>query len=164
MVPLAELHDQAIAFHAVDAAGTHDIAVRRFKSGQVGMSCSCAESGVQGWCQHRLDALRGRYEALQPWDREMERSFRRLVGGTLMEEDAAKLDVLAKDFESSLKAFDRDRPDNVAGENLSMFTELVSDLAAAAAELEDAVGRLRRRFESGGSLLRKAAPQVVAAE
>lgn len=155
MVPLAELDEQALRLHAVDAGGSHEIAVRRFKSGQVGMTCGCGESQMQGWCRHRVDALCGRYANLKPWDAGTERLFRRLVGGTLLEEDAAKLDVLLRDFDASLKAFDEGRPRDVGGNNLSLFTELVSDLAAAAAELEDGVGRLRRRFEVGSSLIGK---------
>lgn len=164
MVPLAELDDHAVSFRAADQAGVHDITVRRFKSGQVGMTCNCDDSRLQGWCRHRLDALCGRFAKLQSWDAGKQRALRQLVGGTLLEEDAAKLDVLLKDFDGSLKAFDKGRPDDVTGDNLSVFTELVSDLAAAAAELEDAVGRMRRRFEVGESLIRKAAPHAAVAE
>lgn len=164
MVPLAELQEQAMTLHMEDASGAHTMAIRRFKSGQVGMTCTCGESRAQGWCHHRVDVLCGRFAGLRPWDGEKEQAVRRLAGGTLMADDAIKLDVLLKDFDGSLRAFDAERPANVAGENLSVFTELVSDLAAAAAELEDAVGRLRRRFDVGSSLIRKAAPEVVPAE
>ena len=50
-------------------------------------------------------------------------------------------------FGQCLKIFDQRRPADPSGRDLGKFTDLASDLAASASELEDALGTLRRLLE-----------------
>jgi hypothetical protein len=153
MMPIATLEQEAVSFRV---AGPHAIALQRFKSGQVGMTCDCAESVGQGWCRHRLEILCGRYGTILESSEPLERSIKQIVSGTLLADDAGKVDLLLKAFHASLAAFDANRPADIVGDNLATFTELVSDLAASSGDLEDAIGRLRRRLEVNKMLARSA--------
>lgn len=161
MTPIAELARDTVVCRVAASEASHEVHVQRFRSGQVGMTCDCTESLQQGWCQHRVDLLCKRYDTILDSDPEMRLALDRILGGTLLEEDALRLDGLVSAFNESLAAFDAGRPNNILGDNLATFTELVSDLAAVSADLEDAIGRLRRRFEVGSGLIKRSGTRIT---
>jgi hypothetical protein len=147
MVALPDLGRNPVALTAVDSDGSHSISAERGPGGKVWLTCQCAESIEEGWCQHRLDLLCFRYGALPKADAGTLRAFEQIVAGTALGDAGLSADRALSAFDECLRVFDKSRPARIAGRDLGKFTDLVSDLAACAGELEDALGTLRRLLE-----------------
>ncbi len=147
MAPLGELERNPVAFTVTDGAGPHSIAAERGASGKVWMTCQCAASLSDGWCRHRIDLLCFRYEAAATADATTKRAFEQIVTGTALSDAGRDADRSLSAFGGCLTVFDERRPVDIVGADLGKFTDLVSDLAACASELEDSLGRLRRLLE-----------------
>jgi hypothetical protein len=147
IAPLTELDRNPVALIVRDERGAHNISAERGKGGKVWLTCQCQQSLSEGWCGHRLDLLCSRFESAPHADAATRQAFARVVAGTPLGEAGLDADRALKGFQACLTAFDEGRPTPVVGKNLSKFTDLVSDLAACAGELEDALGSLRRLLE-----------------
>lgn len=147
MTAVPDLKRNPVAFTAVDAEGSHSISAERGKNGKVWLTCQCAASAADGWCRHRLDLLCFRYDAVPGADATTRQAFEQIVTGTSLFNAGRDADRALVAFSECLKIFDARRPTPVVGPDLSKFTDLVSDLAACASELEDALGTLRRLLE-----------------
>jgi hypothetical protein len=147
MIALGELVRNPVALTVIDGEASHSISAERGPSGKVWLTCQCAASAADGWCQHRLDLLARRYDRTRGVDAETRRAFEEIVGGTAVGDAGRDTDRALKAFEECLKVFDERRPQRIVGRGLGEFTDLVSDLAACASELEDALGTLRRLLE-----------------
>ena len=143
---IAALPRNPVAISVTDDSGIHSISAERGKNGKVWLTCQCAASAADGWCMHRLDLLCFRYENAGI-DGETRNAFERIVAGTPVQQAGRDADRSLKAFEECLRIFDARRPRPVVGRDLSKFTDLVSDLAACASELEDGLGAMRRLFE-----------------
>jgi len=147
MVPLSELARNPVALTVSDDGEERSLSAERGASGKVWLTCSCASSTAEGWCNHRIDLLCLRYGATVGTSAASKQAFEQIVTGTALGHAGRSADRALKAFADCLAAFDAQRPANVAGRNLGKFTDLVSDLAACASELEDALGTLRRLLE-----------------
>ncbi|MEO8669064.1 MAG: hypothetical protein ABI399_11150 [Bauldia sp.] len=147
MAALTELERNPVALVVDDGDGKHNISAERGKAGKVWLTCQCHQSVADGWCRHRLDLLCSRFDAAPEADATTRRAFLQIVTGTPLGEAGLNLDRSLKAFDACLTAFDEGRPTPVVGEDLGKFTDLVSDLAACASELEDALGTMRRLLE-----------------
>ena len=74
-------------------------------------------------------------------------AFEEIVAGTSLSNAGRDADRALSAFDECLRVFDERRPAEIVGGKLGQFTDLVSDLAACASELEDALGTLRRLLE-----------------
>jgi len=147
MVALTQLLRNPVAIEVTDASGAHSISAERGKNGKVWLTCQCAQSTADGWCRHRLDLICMRYDAAKEASAETRQAFEQILNGTPLYHAGRDADRALTAFEETLRVFDQRRPADVSGRDLAKFTDLVSDLAACAAELEDALGNLRRLLE-----------------
>lgn len=147
MVALGDLERNPVAFTVVDRAGPHSISAERGASGKVWLTCQCGQSQADGWCRHRIDLLCFRYDAAQTADATTKRAFEQIVTGTSLADAGRDADRALDAFDGCLRVFDERRPADVVGGDLGKFTDLVSDLAACASELEDSLGAMRRLLE-----------------
>ena len=147
MTAVPDLVRNPVAFVVVDGEGSHSISAERGKNGKVWLTCQCAASVADGWCRHRLDLLCFRYDAAQGASAETRKAFEQIVTGTPLFNAGRDADRALTAFNECLQIFDARRPTPVVGPDLSKFTDLISDLAACASELEDALGTLRRLLE-----------------
>ena len=147
VVALKDLSRSAIAFRLADGVNTGTISVERGAAGKVVMVCQCGDCLADGWCRHCIDLLCLRYDGLQGADAPARQAMAGIVAGTRAASAGSDADRALKAFDACLKRFDEARPQKVRGRNLSQFTDLVSDLAACAAELEDALSKLQRLLE-----------------
>ena len=147
MLPLTDLVRNPVALVVRDGGRELKISAERGKAGKVWLTCQCGPSISDGWCRHRLDLLCSRFEAAPAADGETRRAFAQIVAGTPLGDAGHSVDRSLKAFDECLRAFDDQRPSPIVGRDLGKFTDLVSDLAACASELEDALGTLRRLLE-----------------
>ena len=147
MAILSDLARNPVTFTVEDGSGLHSISAERGQAGKVWLTCQCAASVADGWCQHRIDLLCFRYAGVKDADAETRHAFEQIVTGTTLHTAGRDADRALKAFDECLRIFDERRPTDVHGNNLGKFTDLISDLAACASELEDALGTLRRLFE-----------------
>ena len=147
MVPLADLVRNPVTVVVRDGGNEHNISAERGKSGKVWLTCQCPASLSDGWCRHRLDLLCSRFDAARGADSETRRALGQIVSGTTLGEAGQNADRALRAFDECLRIFDERRPSPIVGKDLGKFTDLVSDLAACASELEDALGTLRRLLE-----------------
>jgi hypothetical protein len=147
MIILSDLAENPVSLTVHDKDGDHVISAERGKNGKVWLTCQCADSHAEGWCRHRVDLLCFRYDAVRDSTAATRRAFEAVVSGTSVFDAGRDADRALKAFNECLRIFDQRRPANIAHGNLGRFTDLVSDLAASAGELEDAIGNLRRLLE-----------------
>lgn len=147
LLPLSALLKNPVEIVVSDKGGDHSISAERGKNGKVWLTCQCAASLADGWCEHRLDLICGRFDRAPKLSAETRRAFGQIVDGTSLHRAALDADRALKAFAECLAVFDARRPARVVGRDLGKFTDLVSDLAACASELEDALGTLRRLLE-----------------
>ena len=136
-----------MTFTVVDGDGVQSISAERGKSGKVWLTCQCAASAADGWCRHRVDLLCFRYDRVPRADDASKHAFEEIVAGTSLSNAGRDADRALSAFDECLRVFDERRPAEIVGGKLGQFTDLVSDLAACAGELEDALGTLRRLLE-----------------
>jgi hypothetical protein len=146
------LHNPAVVEIVEKAGGTERVTISRLKGVHTQVSCSCEIFAQEGWCQHCVDVLSLSPEILSGLDVELVAALRQLVSGLPLVIEARQLVAQQQAFAASLQKFDAERPDGVAAGKLTIFTELVSELAVASSELEDAVGRFRRRMDAWKSV------------
>lgn len=144
MASLSELVRNPVDFSVADGSEVYRISAERSTAGKVRLTCRCPDSVSDGWCRHRVDLLCFRYDGARGADLESRRAFERIVAGTALGTAGRDADRALKAFDETLRVFDERRPVPIHGRNLGKFTDLVSDLAACASELEDALGALRR--------------------
>ena len=147
LVPLSALTRNPVELVVVDEAGEHAIAAERGKNGKVWLTCQCAASIEGGWCDHRLNLICGRYDQARELTAETRQALASIINGTSLHAAGLDADRALKAFDECLAVFDARRPPHAVGRNLGKFTDLISDLAACASELEDALGVLRRLLE-----------------
>jgi hypothetical protein len=143
MAKLGDLKRNPIDIVINDADGEYFVCVERMARGSVRLSCGCSMSGLEGWCRHRIDLLSARYGHARWPDRGARRAFELIVTGTALIEAGRAADRALRTFDQCLFAFDSLRPPKLPGRGLNRFTNLATDLAASAGELEDALNRLR---------------------
>jgi hypothetical protein len=148
MVPFGELVRNPVMISLSDESGASRVSAQRGKGGKVWLKCDCRDGAAEGWCQHRVDLLCFRYDAAPAADADLRRAFEGIVGGTSVLDAGRSADRALRAFNECLVTFDRRRPANIARGNLGKFTDLISDLAASAGELEDALGQLRRVLDA----------------
>jgi len=147
MVPLSELVCNPVEVTLKEESWSGSISAERGKNGKVWLTCQCTVSRTEGWCSHRIDLLCGRYENFAN-DAPTRKALDQIFDGTLLKEAGTEADRSLKLFDDYLHAFDSQRPgNNLTGSGLGKFTDLITDLAASAAELEEALGRLRRLLD-----------------
>jgi hypothetical protein len=147
MVVLDKLVRNPVTFTVADGEGTQSISAERGKSGKVWLTCQCAASTADGWCRHRVELLCFRYDQAPRADEASKHAFEEIVAGTPLGNAGRDADRALCAFDECLRVFDAGRPAEIVGGKLGQFTDLVSDLAACASELEDALGTLRRLLE-----------------
>jgi hypothetical protein len=147
VAPLSALTRNPVELVVVDEAGEHSIAAERGKNGKVWLTCQCAASVEEGWCDHRLNLICGRFDQTRDVSAETRKALGLIVNGTSLHTAGLDADRALKAFEECLVVFDARRPAQAVGRNLGNFTDLISDLAACASELEDALSTLRRLLE-----------------
>ena len=146
LAPLSALSRNPVAI-TLSGEGDLTVSAERGKNGKVWLTCGCAQGQADGWCKHRIDLLCFRYDDAPDLGAEDRRAFEQLVGGTSLQAAGQDADRALRAFEECLDIFDARRPKRVVGRDLAKFTDLVSDLASCASELEDALGTLRRLLE-----------------
>jgi hypothetical protein len=144
MVPLRELEENPVALNIASAGESTTVSVERGASGKVRLTCSCSDSVADGWCRHGIDLLVARYDAVGEASPKSLQAFTAIVAGTRLGDMGLAADRALGIFNSCVAAFDEGRPADIAGGGLGEFTDLVSDLAASAAELEDRLSTLKR--------------------
>jgi hypothetical protein len=145
--PIKDLTRNPVMLAVADGATTLTVTAERGPSGKVWLACQCAESLADGWCRHEIDLLCFRYDGVRDADAATRDAFERIVAGTRLATAGRDADRALKAFDACLKRFDDTRPRKVHGSQLAKFTDLISDLAACAAELEDALSGLQRLLE-----------------
>jgi hypothetical protein len=148
MVPLGQLVRNPVMISVSDTSGASRVSAQRGKGGKVWLTCDCRQGIAEGWCQHRVDLLCFRYDAAPAADAELRSAFEPIVGGTSVLDAGRSADRALRAFSECLSTFDRRRPANIARGNLGKFTDLISDLAASAGELEDALSQLRKVLDA----------------
>jgi hypothetical protein len=144
---ISELGRNPVEFTVAEGGQSHQISAERGPSGKVWLTCQCDDGHANGWCQHRIELLCFRYDQIGTTTAEARRAFEAIVTGTTLGNAGRDADRALSAFAQCLKVFDQRRPANPVGRDLGKFTDLVSDLATAAGELEDALGNLRRLLE-----------------
>jgi hypothetical protein len=144
MVPIGNLARNPVSVTVSDALGTHRVVATRGKGGKVSLTCDCHQSAVDGWCQHRVDLMCLSYDAAPAANAELRRAFEGVIGGTPAANAGREADRALRNFNACLQVFDKRRPAEINRGSLGKFTDLISDLAASAGELEDALSQLRR--------------------
>jgi hypothetical protein len=147
MAKLADLTRNPVELVVTDSEGDHFVCAERLAGGSARLSCACSMSELEGWCLHRLDLLGYRYGQVRWSDRGARRAFELIVTGTALAETGRAADRALRAFDQCLLAFDSQRPPKLPGRRLGQFTNLATDLAASAGELEDALSRLRSMLE-----------------
>jgi hypothetical protein len=147
MVPLPDLDANPVSLTIRDGDFRFDVTAERGKGGKVWMVCQCGAGQTEGWCRHRLDLLCQRYDAVEAGDGPKRESFQHIVSGTPLAQAGQNAARALDAFDKCLVTFDRSRPAVIVGRHLGRFTDTVSDLAACAGELEDALSVLRRLLE-----------------
>jgi hypothetical protein len=146
---MGDLSNNPAVIEIKDEAGvTEHVTISRLKGMHARAGCSCEVFAEESWCQHCVDVLSLRPEVLQGLDAQHVAALRQLVSGLPLAIEAGQLIAQQRVFAASLQKFDAERPDGIAAGKLAIFTELVSELAVASSELEDAVGRFRRRMDT----------------
>ena len=144
MVSVAKLASESVSLSGSEGDHPFRVTAKRGAGGKLWLTCSCPRADRDGWCNHELDLLCGRYEAVGAADRGLRETFTQIVGGTSVSDAGQALDRATRAFDDCLKVFDQGRPREANGRNLRKFTDLITDLAACAAELEEATGGFRR--------------------
>jgi hypothetical protein len=147
MAAIKDLALNPVALTVADGPERHTISAERGPAGKVWLSCDCSASASDGWCRHRIDLLCVRYDAVEIGDAPARHAFERIVYGTRLATAGQDADRALRTFDACLKRFDDGRPERIHGPRLALFTDLVSDLAACAAELEDALSAMKRLLQ-----------------
>jgi hypothetical protein len=149
LVPMGDVpQNPAIVEIGQGSGPTERVTITRLKGLFARASCSCEIFAQESWCQHCVDVLSLNPQILSGLDAPLADALRQLVAGLPLTAEARLLAAQQKAFATSLEKFDTERPDDIVAGKLATFTELVSDLAVASSELEDAVGRFRRRMDA----------------
>ena len=147
MVAVGRLASESVSLSVGEGATSNRVTARRGAAGKVWLTCTCAPADANGWCVHEVDLLCGRFANVGPADHASRAAFVEIVGGTQVSDAGQALDRAAGAFDACLLIFDKRRPRDIAGLNLGKFADLIADLAACSAELEDATSAFRRLIE-----------------
>ena len=149
MLTRSELPANPVALQVANAEGRHVVTAERVRGGQVRIDCTCRSNAAQGWCNHQIQLLCLRYDAVVDRDSEAEFHFEDIVMGTPLADLADEVDLALTNYEAALKALETKRAAGFDPGRLRQLTELATDLAGAAAHLDNALGRLRKRLAVG---------------
>ena len=144
MVSVAKLGSESVTLSGSEGDQPFRVTAKRGAGGKLWLTCSCPRADRDGWCNHEIDLLCGRYDAVSTPDQSSRETFVEIVGGTSVSDAGQALDRATRAFDDCVKVFDQRRPRDTTGRNLSKFADLITDLAACAAELEEAAGGFRR--------------------
>ncbi len=149
MLTRSELPENPVTLQVADGPDRHAVTAERVRGGQVRIGCTCRASAADGWCGHQVQLLCLRYDAVVERDSEAEFHFEDIVMGTPLADLADEVDLALTDYEAALKALETKRAAGFDPGRLRQLTELATDLAGAAAHLDNALGRLRKRLAVG---------------
>src|SRR5690242_7445400 len=88
---LTDLDRNPVALSVLDGELVHNISAERGRNGKVWLTCQCAASQADGWCQHRLDLLCHRFAAVRATDRDQV-AFEKIISGTELAEAGQNAD------------------------------------------------------------------------
>jgi hypothetical protein len=146
VVPLGQLRRNPVELGVFDGE-TWPVSAERGPAGKVWLTCQCPDGRAEGWCRHRLDLLASDFGAVRGLDDASRRAFEQIVAGTPLGDAGLAAHRAIRAFDECLMVFDKRRPANVRGGHLGSFADLIADLAACTADVEDALGNLRRLLE-----------------
>jgi hypothetical protein len=149
MLTRSELPANPVALQVADAEGRHVVTAERVRGGQVRIDCTCRSNAAQGWCNHQIQLLCLRYDAVVERDSEAEFHFEDVVMGTPLADIADEVDLALADYDAALKAFEARRPAGLDAGRLRQVADLATDLAHAANHLDGALARFKKRLASG---------------
>jgi hypothetical protein len=147
MLSRSELPENPVALTVAAAEGVFNVITERIVGGRIRMACSCAESGVEGWCGHRLRLLCMRYDDVVGQSADDEYRFEDIVIGTPLADAADEVDLALSEFAEARRALDERSAARLA--DLPALAAAASRFADVARELDRALDRLRRRLAGG---------------
>lgn len=150
MLTRSELPVNPVVLAVRDADGhLHTVTAERVRGGKIRMTCTCDASRASGWCEHEVDLLCTRYDAVVDGSDDLEFRFEDVVMGTPLADTADEVDVALADLRKALGDFDAKRPTGLDGDKLRRIAELAADLADAALHLDGTLARFRKRLAAG---------------
>jgi hypothetical protein len=152
MLTRSELPQNPVILAVRDPDGSHhDVVTERVRGGHVRMTCSCSDSRSAGWCRHQVRLLCMRYEAVVDRTEEVEFQFEDVVTGTSLADLADDLDVALSGYETALEEMSSKRPQGVDVAKIHRVRDLAAALVDAAAELDNALDRFRKKLAQGAA-------------
>jgi hypothetical protein len=164
IVPLGALSLNPASVDVEDGERVRRVTVVRLNGAHARVSCTCDAFADEDWCRHCVQVLCLDPTILSGLEPPLRAALPELVSGLPISADARALAAAQESFAASLRRFDAERPDGITGEKLSIFTELVSDLAVTSSELEDAIGRFHRSMEGSKRFVTSARVPAVTAD
>jgi hypothetical protein len=150
MLTRSELPENPVVLAVRDADGRHHtVTTERLRGGKIRMVCTCDGSQSAGWCQHQVQLLCMRYEAVVDRCEDAEYRFEDIVMGTPLADVADEVEVALADFQKALRGIDTNRPAGLGGDELRRLAESASDLAEAATHLDSTIMRFKKKLAAG---------------
>jgi hypothetical protein len=147
MLRFHELRQNPVSVTFRDGTGAKiTVVAERLRQGLVKMTCDCQRQSKAGWCKHCLAVLSDR-EIFD--DKKHREAFERIVGGTFLEEAAAKLTKALDAFAVAYRHLKFGRPSDLDPGQLRKFADQALHASTAAEHLvpalEDFISELRLR-------------------
>jgi uncharacterized Zn finger protein len=137
MLRFHELEQNPVTITCADESGaTFDVITLRLREGVVKMTCRCEHYSQEGWCKHCLAVFTNKAIYADTGHRE---AFNRLVGGTYLQEAAAKLINALEVFATSYKQMKSLRPSQISSAQLKQFATQAGRAASSADDLAEAL-------------------------
>ncbi len=150
MLTRSELPENPVTLAVRDPDGPeHVIVTERIRGGHIRMTCSCGGSRTDGWCRHQVQLLCMRYDSVVDRSEDVEFHFEDVVMGTPLADLADDLDVALIGYQSALDAMNAKCPSGLDSSKLHKVIDLASTLADAAAHLDTALNRFKKRLAAG---------------
>jgi hypothetical protein len=137
MLRFHELEQNPVSITCPDESGaTYDVMALRLREGVVKMTCQCQHYAHEGWCKHCLAVFTDKAIYKDARHRE---AFDRLVGGTYLQEAAAKLINALEAFAGMYKQMRSLRPSQISSVQLKLFATQAGRAASSADDLAEAL-------------------------
>jgi hypothetical protein len=149
MLTRSELPQNPVTLQVADGPDRHAVTAERVRGGQVRIGCTCRASAADGWCGHQVQLLCLCYDGVVERDSEAEFHFEDVVMGTPLADLADEVDLALADYEAARRALEAKRPADFDPGALRRLSDLATDLAQAAAHLDGALARFRKRLAAG---------------
>jgi hypothetical protein len=150
MLTRSELPENPVVLAVRDTEGRqHTVTTERLQGGKIRMICTCDASRSAGWCQHQVQLLCMRYDAVIDRSEDVEFRFEDIVMGTPLADVADELDVAFAEFHKALHHIDANRQTGIDGDRLRQLAEQASDLAEAAMHLDRTIVRFKKKLAAG---------------